>query len=460
MASNDGKKNRFAFVSLGCPKNTVDSERMLGQLVQAGHELTASPDGADVVVVNTCGFIEPARQESLGVIREMLELKRQGRLGSVVVAGCLAERQRDLLLQEVPEVDHIVGVFAREEIAQVVQQVRDTRLLSRDADVQRSLFRPAPIRALDDTARLRITPRHYAYLKISEGCDRTCTFCAIPMMRGKHLSKPLDEVIREAKELADDGVRELILVAQDTTYYGLDLYGEVRLASLLRQLDRIDGIEWIRLLYAYPMYFTDELIDVLRHSQHIIPYLDMPLQHASDRMLKRMQRRVTRAETEELLARLRGAVPDLCLRTTFITGFPGESESDVDELEAFIRKHRFDRCGVFVYSREPGTLADRLPDHLPEVVKQARRDRIMRAQQEVAFARGVAQVGRELEAIVDAPDPEFAGHFIGRTYADAPEIDGVVRIKGKNLQPGDLVRVKITAADGYDLVGRAVGDPR
>ncbi|MCX7700319.1 MAG: 30S ribosomal protein S12 methylthiotransferase RimO, partial [Gemmataceae bacterium] len=423
------------------------------------HELSASPDGADVVVINTCGFIEPARQESLGVIREMLELKRQGRVGSVVVAGCLAERQRDLLLQEVPEVDHIVGVFAREEIAQVVQQVEKARLRGRDADEQRSLFRPAPIRALDDTARLRITPRHYAYLKISEGCDRTCTFCAIPMMRGKHITKPIEEVIREARELAADGVRELILVAQDTTYYGLDLYGEVRLAPLLRELDRVEGIEWIRVLYAYPMYFTDDLIQVLAEAERIIPYLDMPLQHASDRMLKRMQRRVTRAETEDLLSRLRRAIPDLCLRTTFITGFPGETESDVDELEAFIREQRFDRCGVFVYSREPGTPADRLPDHLPEEVKQARRDRIMRAQQEVAFARGMAQVGREVEAIVDSPDPEFPGHVLGRTHADAPEIDGVIRTKGKNLQPGDLVRVKVTAADGYDLVGRAMGEP-
>lgn len=459
MQSIPAEKNRFAFVSLGCPKNTVDSERMLGQLVQAGHELSASPDGADVVVINTCGFIEPARQESLGVIREMLELKRQGRVGSVVVAGCLAERQRDLLLHEVPEVDHIVGVFAREEIAQVVQQVEKARLRGRDADEQRSLFRPAPIRALDDTARLRITPRHYAYLKISEGCDRTCTFCAIPMMRGKHITKPIEEVIREARELAADGVRELILVAQDTTYYGLDLYGEVRLASLLRELDRVDGIEWIRVLYAYPMYFTDEVIRVLAEAERIIPYLDMPLQHASDRMLKRMQRRVTRAETEDLLGRLRRAIPDLCLRTTFITGFPGETEADVEELEAFIREQRFDRCGVFVYSREPGTPADRLPDHLPEEVKQARRDRIMRAQQEVAFARGMAQVGREVEAIVDSPDPEFAGHVLGRTHADAPEIDGVIRIKGKNLRPGDLVQVKVTAADGYDLVGRAIGEP-
>src|SRR6202048_3061323 len=252
-----GRGRTFAFVSLGCPKNTVDSERMLGKLAQDGYALTADADGADVVVVNTCGFIEPARQESLGVVRGMLALKAQGRVGPVVVAGCLAERKKDDLLQEVPGVDGIVGVFGREEILQVV----DRALAQRNE--QRSLFRPAPVRAQEDTARLRITPRHYAYLKISEGCARLCTFCAIPGMRGKHVSKPMEEVLREARERAADGVRELIVVAQDTTYYGLDLYGEVRLAQLLRQLDNVEGLEWIRILYAYPIYFTDELIDIL-----------------------------------------------------------------------------------------------------------------------------------------------------------------------------------------------------
>src|SRR6516164_5279498 len=297
----------LAFVSLGCPKNLVDSERMLGKLAQDGYTLTPDADGADVVVVNTCGFIEPARQESMGVIREMLELKRQGRVGAVVVAGCLAERKKDDLLAEVPGVDHIVGVFGREEIAQVV----DRSLRKRAADEQRSLFRPAPVRALEDTARLLVTPRHYAYLKVSEGCDRLCTFCAIPGMRGKHVTKPIEEVLREARELVADGVRELIVVAQDTTYYGLDLYGRVRLAELLRELEQVRGIEWIRILYAYPVHFTDELIDTLAGTRRIIPYLDMPLQHINDRLLKRMQRRVSRTETESLLARLRGAIPEL-----------------------------------------------------------------------------------------------------------------------------------------------------
>src|SRR3954466_14231368 len=273
----------FAFVSLGCPKNLVDSERMLGKLARDGYTLVPDADGADVVVVNTCGFIEPARQEAVGVIREMLALKEQGRVGSVVVAGCLAERKKDDLLQEVPGVDHIVGVFGREEISQVVARATQHRA------EQRSLFRPAPVRALVDTARLRITPRHYAYLKISEGCDRLCTFCAIPGMRGKHVTKPMDAVVREARELAADGVRELIIVAQDTTYYGLDLYGRVRLADLLRELDQVDGLEWIRILYAYPIHFSDELIDTLAGARRIIPYLDMPLQHINDRVLRRMQ---------------------------------------------------------------------------------------------------------------------------------------------------------------------------
>ncbi len=446
-------KGTFAFVSLGCPKNTVDSERMLGKLAQDGYALTPDADGADVVVVNTCGFIEPARQESLGVIREMLELKKQGRIGAVVVAGCLAERQREMLLETVPEVDQIVGVFGREEIGSVVD-----RAVSQQRE-QRSLFRPAPVRALEDTARLRITPRHFAYLKISEGCDRLCTFCAIPGMRGKHVTKPIEEVIREAKELAADGVRELIVVAQDTTYYGLDLYGEVRLASLLRELDRIDGIHWVRILYAYPMYFSHELIETLAAAKKIVPYLDMPLQHINDRMLKRMQRRVTRAGTEELVGRLRGTIPNLTLRTTFIVGFPGETDADFDELNEFVGQSKFERCGVFPYSLEPGTPAERLPEHIPEAVKTARRDRLMETQQRVAFTWSAAQVGREMDALIDGPDPEVPGHYLARGHADAPEIDGTIRVKAKNVRSGDFVRVKVTAADGYDLAGRAIGSP-
>jgi ribosomal protein S12 methylthiotransferase len=270
----------LTFISLGCPKNTVDSERMLGKLAQDGYALQPDADGADVVVVNTCGFIEPARQESLAVIREMLALKKAGKVGAVVVAGCMAERQREVLLEQVPEVDQIVGVFGREDIVAVVD-----RAVAQQSE-QRSLFRPAPVRALEDTARLRITPRHFAYLKISEGCDRLCTYCAIPKMRGKHVTKSIEEVIREAHELAADGVRELIIVAQDTTYYGFDLYGRSRLAELLRELDKVPGIEWIRTLYAYPEHISDEIIDTFAGAKKIIPYLDMPLQHINDRVLK------------------------------------------------------------------------------------------------------------------------------------------------------------------------------
>ncbi len=446
-------KGNYAFISLGCPKNTVDSERMLGKLAQDGYTLQPEAAGADVVIVNTCGFIEPARQESLAVIREMLELKKAGQVGAVVVAGCMAERQREVLLQEVPQVDQIVGVFGREEIVAVVDRAR------RQQNEQRSLFRPAPVRALDDTARLRITPRHFAYLKISEGCDRLCTYCAIPKMRGKHMTKPLDEVIREAQELAADGVRELILVAQDTTYYGIDLYGRPRLAELLCELDQVEGIEWIRVLYAYPEYISDELLETLAGARKIIPYLDLPLQHINDRILKRMIRRVDRAATEALLQRLRAQWPDLAIRTTFIVGFPGETDAEFEELKQFVADFRFERVGVFPYSREPGTPAEKLDGHLPEDVKQARVQALMQVQQEVAFAWAAAQVGQEHPVLIDGPDPEFPQHFRGRTYADAPEIDCEVRIKGKNLHPGDFVRAKITAADGYDLVAKAIGAP-
>ena len=442
----------YAFVSLGCPKNTVDSERMLGKLSQAGYALTPDADGADVVVVNTCGFIDSARQESLGVIREMLALKGQGRLGAVVVAGCLAERKGDALLDEVPGVDHIVGVFGREDIVEVV----DRSVHRRNRDEQRSLFRPAPVKAFEDTARLRITPRHYAYLKISEGCDRLCTFCAIPSMRGKHISKPIEEIVREAKELLRDGVRELILVAQDTTYYGLDLYGEVRFNELLRELDQLDGLPWIRILYVYPMYVGDELISTIAQSKRIVPYLDMPLQHINDRMLRRMQRRVPRADTEALLGRLRQGIPNLALRTTFIVGFPGETDAEFDELCDFVSEQRFERLGVFPYSLEPGTPAERLPDHIPEDVKSARRDRVMELPQGIAFAHAQGQVGKEMDLIVDAPDPEVPGHVLARSSADTPDIDCVVRLKGKNLKPGDIVQSRITGADGYDLMARAI----
>jgi ribosomal protein S12 methylthiotransferase len=458
QTSQSVPEKTYAFVSLGCPKNLVDSERMLGKLAQAGYALTPDADGADVVVVNTCGFIEPARQESLAVINEMLDLKKQGRVGKVVVAGCLAERKKEELLQILPGVDHIVGVFGREEIADVVQKTLTSPKRQRGATAaeQRSLFRPAPVRAFEDSARLRVTPRHYAYLKISEGCDRLCTFCAIPGMRGKHVTKPIEQVLAEARELADDGVRELILVAQDTTYYGLDLYGKTRLAELLRELDRLEGLKWIRVLYAYPMYFSDELIDVLAGAQRVLPYLDMPLQHINDRMLRLMARRVNRRETEELLAKLRSAIPKLALRTTFIVGFPGETESEFEELIEFVQETAFERAGAFAYSYEPDTPATRLDGHLPETVKEERRGRLMEAQQEVAFQWSERQVGSELDVLIDGPDPEMPNYAQGRSYADSPDIDGTVRVKGKGLHAGDIVPAKVTGSDGYDLMARAL----
>jgi len=455
-------KPTFSFISLGCPKNTVDSERMLGKLAQDGYALVPDADGSDVVVINTCGFIEPARQESLAVIREMLQLKKEGKIGSVVVAGCLAERQKDMLLEQVPDVDQIVGVFGREEIVQVVEraQLTSKRKNGTSPAEQRSLFRPAPVRALEDTARLRITPRHYAYLKISEGCDRLCTFCAIPKMRGKHVTKEIEEVIREARELAADGVRELLIVAQDSTYYGLDLYGKVRFAELLRELEKVEGIEWIRILYAYPEHVSDELLETLGASKKIVPYIDMPLQHINDRVLRRMQRRVNRASTESLIGKLRKAVPNLSMRTTFIVGFPGETEAEFTELGEFLRTAAFERAGVFTYSFEPDTPATKLDGHLPEEVKTERRNRLMEIQQEVAFKWSAKQVGREIDVIVDGPDPEVPNHVHARSHADAPEIDGLVRLKGKNLKPGDIVKAKVTAADGYDLAARAIGTAR
>ncbi|MFO0851958.1 MAG: 30S ribosomal protein S12 methylthiotransferase RimO [Gemmataceae bacterium] len=448
-------KGTYSFVSLGCPKNTVDSERMLGKLAQDGYALQPGADGADVVIVNTCGFIEPARQESMSVIREMLALKAQGKVGGVVVAGCLAERNREGLLAELPGVDQVLGVFGREEIAAAVAGVAERRRSLAGLD----LFPPPPVRALEDTARLRITPRHFAYLKVSEGCDRVCTYCAIPQMRGKHVTKPIEEVVREARELASDGVRELVLVAQDLTYYGTDLYGRPRLADLIRELDRVDGVEWVRLLYAYPEHFTDDLFDALGSAKKVVPYLDMPLQHINDRVLKRMVRRVDRAATEALLHRLRQAIPGLALRTTFVVGFPGETDAEFRELKSFVEEFRFERAGVFPYSFEPTTSSAKLDGHLPEEVKLARRDELMEAQQQVAFAHAAARVGTEQVAIVDGPDPEFANHFVGRTTADAPDIDCAIRVKGKGLRAGDLVTVKVTAADGYDLAGRAVGKP-
>jgi ribosomal protein S12 methylthiotransferase len=442
-------KGTYAFVSLGCPKNLVDSEKMLGALAQDGYALVSEPAGADFVIVNTCGFIESSRAESRSVIHEMLDLKRQGKTRGVIVAGCLPERlqQDGGLLKEIPEIDHIVGVFGRDEIAKVAD-----RLVGGHRE-QRSLFRPAPIKALNDQARLRITPSHYAYLKISEGCDRTCTFCSIPSMRGKHVTKPIEMILDEARELVDDGVRELILVAQDTTYYGMDLYGEVRLTQLLRELENVPGLDWIRLMYLYPINFTDELIQTIADSSVIIPYLDMPLQHINSQVLKRMQRRVDSKQTRELVHKLRDRIPNVVLRTTFITGFPGETDAQFEELRKFVEETRFERMGVFTYSLEPGTPAVKLDGHLPEDVKEARRDELMSLQQQIAFEHAENFIGYELDVLIDQELED--GVYVGRSFADAPEIDASVIVTGAELQPGDMVPVEILQREDYDLVGIA-----
>ncbi|MHC5536885.1 30S ribosomal protein S12 methylthiotransferase RimO [Singulisphaera rosea] len=453
MSQSSDIKGSFSFVSLGCPKNLVDSERMLGLLAQDGYVLVPDAKQADLVIINTCGFIDAARQESLDVIREMLDRKRAGEIKGVVVAGCLAERQKEMLLEEVPDVDQVVGVFGREEIAKVADRIMG------DLHDQRTIFRPAPVQAQDDRARLRITPRHLAYLKVSEGCDRLCTFCAIPYMRGKHVTKPIEKVVEEAQELVRDGVRELNLVAQDMTYYGVDLYGRPRLAELLRELNQVEGLDWIRVLYNYPNYFTDELYEALATSDKVLPYLDMPLQHINDRMLKMMNRRHTRAETVNIIDRLRATVPNLVLRTTFIVGFPGETEAEFEELLEYVKSSRFERLGVFPYSYEPDTPAAKLPGHISDEVKSERRDRVMAAQQEIAFAFNQGMIGRQLDVLIDGPAPEGKNLWVGRTYADAPDVDGVTFVRGVSLEPGDLVACEIVAAEGYDLIADAGAMP-
>lgn len=447
-------KRTVALVSLGCPKNLVDSERMLGLLKLQGYQWVREPEGADFVIVNTCGFLEIARQESLETIREMLQLKRRGLVRGVIVAGCLAERDKEGLLAQCTGIDQVVGVFGREEIVQVADR------LSLAQPAERTLFRPVARKALPDGDRLRITLPHLAFLKIAEGCDRLCTFCSIPNMRGQYVSKPIEQVVEEAEQLAADGVRELILVAQDTSYYGIDLSGRPQLAQLLLRLEQVAGLEWIRVMYLYPVHLTEELIEVLISSRKVLRYLDLPLQHIDDRILRRMKRQVTRAETERLLDRLRERIPEVVLRTTLITGFPGETDSQFEELLGFVHERRFERLGVFAYSREPDTPAARLPDHVPPEVASERRNRLLAAQQEIAFAWNQSQVGKPLEILIDSCVPGETDAFVGRSYADAPEVDGLVYVSGGSLRPGQIVLGEIVAARDYDLIAAAVGKPR
>ncbi|PNY35832.1 30S ribosomal protein S12 methylthiotransferase RimO [Rhodopirellula baltica] len=443
-------RGRYAVVSLGCPKNLVDTEQMLGRLDQDGYRMVGEVDNADFVVVNTCGFIDSAREESLGAIDEMLALKRQGKIRGVVVTGCLAERGQGKLLEARPEIDAMIGVFGRNEIVEVADRLQN------GLAEQQQVFRPAPIRPLDDGIRSAVTPRHFAYLKISEGCDRLCTFCAIPKMRGKHYSKPMEQVIDEAKRLGDSGVREIVIVAQDTTYYGKDLYGEPRLADLLTELDQVDSVDWIRLMYFYPMYIDDRLIDTLAGAKRILPYIDMPLQHASDAMLKRMSRKTTRRKQEEILAGLREKIDSLVMRTTMITGFPGETDDDFDQLVDFVAEQQFQHLGVFTYSVEDDTPAAKLPNRVPAKIAQQRQSELMAVQQSIAFQWNASRVGTTTDVIIDSQLEGQPGVYIGRSKCEAPEIDGVMYVSGfdEDAEPkvGDLIPCEIVASQGYDLV--------
>lgn len=448
--SGQPTRGNYAVISLGCPKNLVDTEQMLGRLNEDGYQMVDSVDSADFVVVNTCGFIDAARDESMEAIDEMLALKRQGKLRNVVVTGCLAERQQQKLLDARPEIDALVGVFGRNDIVSVVDS------LQAGIDEQRTVFKPAAVNPLSDAKRSPVTPRHFAYMKISEGCDRLCTFCAIPKMRGKHFSKPLEQVIDEAKRLGDSGVREVVVVAQDTTYYGKDRYGKPRLRELLTELDKIDSIDWIRLMYFYPMYIDQPLIDTIAGADRILPYIDMPLQHASDPMLKRMSRKTTRSLQEEIMGSLRDGIPNLVMRTTMITGFPGETDEDFDQLADFTRTHRFEHLGVFTYSIEEDTPAARLPNRVDPKIAAERRDELMAIQQEVAFEWIQSRVGTSDDVIIDSPLPDQPGLFIGRTYADAPDVDGIVFVSDSDesnpVEVGQIRKCEFVAADGYDLV--------
>jgi ribosomal protein S12 methylthiotransferase len=442
-------KGTYSLISLGCPKNLVDTERMAGLLQLDGYRMVPEPTGADFVVINTCGFIGDARAESHQAIQEMIDLKAKGKLRGVIVTGCLAERDKEQLLQQFPQIDQLVGVFGREEITLAARRMIE------GISEQRTIFRPAPSRPPEDTHRLRITAKHLAFLKIAEGCNRLCSFCSIPQMRGPYASKPMEQIVAEAEELAADGVKELVLVAQDTTFYGIDLYSKPQLAELLRRLDDVKGLAWIRLMYLYPQHIDDDLIETIAGGKKILPYLDIPLQHINDEVLRRMRRRVTRAETEALIAKLRNGIPWLVLRTTFIAGFPGETEAQFAELLAYVKMEKFERLGAFSYCEEADTPAVELDGALPEEVRNQRRDDLLIAQQSVAFAWNQSQVGRRQQVMIDSYIPDESNAYIGRSYADAPEIDGVVYVTGEKLKPGQIVTCEIVAKQGYDLIGVA-----
>jgi len=427
-----------ALVSLGCPKNLVDSEKILAHLAEDGYVVGAAPDEADVIVVNTCGFLSAARQESLDVIAEALEHKRSGRAKRVVVAGCLVNRDAERLYDLVPGIDAIVGVNDRDNIVAAARGNRRVTLVG-----------PCRGTIAGDAGRFRLTPRHTAYLRIAEGCSQRCSFCTIPAIRGPLRSKLPEDVLAEARELIDDGAVELNVIAQDTTGYGRDLPGRESLTRLLRRLDKLDGARWIRLMYAYPKRFSDSLIAAIAECERVVGYVDIPLQHIDDGLLRRMRRGAGRATTEKLLRKLRQRIPGVVIRTSFIVGFPGETDKRFAELLQFVREFRFDALGVFEFSPEEGTDAAGMASQVPEHVKADRAEQIMLAQQEIAFAANREKIGAAIEVLVDGRDPD--GRCVGRYYGQAPDVDSVCLLKS-NHRPGSFVSAKVTGCDGYDLV--------
>ena len=436
---------KILFISLGCDKNLVDSEKMIGMLVEKGYSITDDEEEADAVVVNTCCFINDAKEESINTLLEMAELRKNGSIKALVAAGCLAQRYKDEIQKEIPEVDAVIGTTAADAVIEALE-----RALSGEGG--RYLY---DINRTPDFGGRRIvtTGGHYAYLKIAEGCDKRCTYCIIPKVRGSYRSIPMEELIKEAETLAEQGVRELILVAQETTVYGVDIYGRKALSELLHKLCEIEGLHWIRLLYCYPEEITDELINTIKNEKKICSYLDIPIQHASDRILKLMGRRTDKKELTEIVAKLRREIPDICLRTTLITGFPSETDEEHEELMAFVDEMEFDRLGVFTYSPEEDTPAALFDGQIDEQVKQKRQSELMELQQEIAFDNAEKMTGRTLEVMIEGSIPED-NVYVARCYKDAPNVDGLVFVKSdRELMTGDFASVRITGSYEYDLMG-------
>ena len=433
------------FISLGCDKNLVDSEVMLGLLNAKGYQMVDDEMEADIIIVNTCCFIHDAKEESIQTILEMAQYKTDGRLKVLVVTGCLAQRYQQEILDEIPEVDAVLGTTSYDKIVEAVEEA-----LAGKGHVEVEDIDALP---LVDTRRLVTTGGHFAYLKIAEGCDKHCTYCIIPKIRGNFRSVPMERLIKEAGELAGQGVKELILVAQETTLYGKDLYGEKSLHRLLRELCKISGIRWIRILYCYPEEIDENLIQVMKEEKKICHYLDLPIQHANDDILKRMGRRTSKKQLEEIIGRLRSEIPDIALRTTLITGFPGETKEQHEELMEFVDEMEFDRLGVFTYSPEEDTPAADMPDQVPEEVKEERQAEIMELQQEIVFDQAEAMIGREVLVMFEGKVAD-ENAYVGRTYKDAPNVDGLIFINTEaELMSGDFAKVKVTGALEYDLIG-------